>query len=285
MALLDDFKTYIRAIKSAETATSYIKGAKHLVEYLRTSGQDLKTIRQSLLAEFVAALIDSGLAVRSVKLYYFGGKAFLEWLELQGKVQLPALVKAKFPANQKKRTRVLNGELLKKYFEECDKDLDPYKTLLKIFPLTGLRLAEGCTLPKTAIIRIDNSSCLRFIGKGNKERIVPLNKAARDLLKEYNTNFRSKISSDWLFPKPHYTHQHINPNEISSRIIKIRGELRLPWLTPHKLRHTFATELQKRGVNLKIIQELLGHSSISTTQLYLHPDTSDLKDAVEKFKL
>jgi integrase/recombinase XerD len=129
----------------------------------------------------------------------------------------------------------------------------------------GLRIGEAITLPVTAVD--SEQLLLRVIGKGNKERALPLTEVMLDMLREV---WKTHRSQRWLFP----SQAIVTPLSYSSArnaFIKARSECGFDHrFRPHSLRHSFATHLLERGVDIRIIQILLGHSSIRSTEIYTH---------------
>ena len=154
--------------------------------------------------------------------------------------------------------------------------------LLEVLYATGLRVSELVALPQSAARKDARVIVIR--GKGNKERLVPLNDAAKramaaylDLLAEAG----SAAASKWLFPSfgesGHLTRQHF-ARELKS--LASAAGLRAEELSPHVLRHAFASHLLHNGADLRVVQTLLGHADISTTQIYTHVLEERLKSLV-----
>jgi integrase/recombinase XerD len=157
--------------------------------------------------------------------------------------------------------------------------------LVELIYATGLRVSELVALPVAAARRDARVIVVR--GKGNKERLVPLNDAAKRAMAAYLTlaaeagQSPSKSASKWLFPSfgdsGHLTRQHF------ARELKALGAaagLRAAQLSPHVLRHAFASHLLHNGADLRVVQTLLGHADISTTQIYTHVLEERLKSLV-----
>lgn len=159
------------------------------------------------------------------------------------------------------------------------------KAILELMYGTGLRISEVITLE---FKNIDYEECIvRVMGKGSKERIVPINDYAIGSLKNYTTNYRpllvKKTLNNYLF-----LNNHGGPMTRQGVFKMIKAESLKKGITknisPHTLRHTFATHLLENGADLRIIQELLGHEDISTTQVYTHLTNEALhKDYLEYF--
>jgi integrase/recombinase XerD len=155
-------------------------------------------------------------------------------------------------------------------------------SLLEILYATGLRVSELVALPITAARRDTRVIVVR--GKGNKERLVPLNEAARRATADYLALVALSgrdAKSKWLFPSfgesGHLTRQHLG-RELKS-LARSAG-LRAEQVSPHVLRHAFASHLLHNGADLRVVQTLLGHADISTTQIYTHVLEERLKGMV-----
>lgn len=153
--------------------------------------------------------------------------------------------------------------------------------LLELLYATGLRVSELVALPASAARRDQRMLMVR--GKGGKERMVPLNDAARQAMTRYRTLLQDTKHRDspWLFPSSaeegHLTRQHF------ARDLKALAALcglRADAISPHVLRHAFASHLLQNGADLRVVQTLLGHSDISTTQIYTHILEERLKSLV-----
>jgi len=154
--------------------------------------------------------------------------------------------------------------------------------LLETLYATGLRVSELVSLPVTAARRDVRVIVLR--GKGNKERMVPLNKAAKNAMAAYLALLEQsgrKSASKWLFPSfgesGHITRQHL-AREL--KVLAAGAGLRAEQVSPHVLRHAFASHLLHNGADLRVVQTLLGHADISTTQIYTHVLEERLKSLV-----
>lgn len=175
------------------------------------------------------------------------------------------------------RTReALTPEALALLYAVVERDVasPAVRCILLLLPRTGLRIEELVSLPPSAV----TASGLSVRGKGGKLRTVELNAAARDLISDQLT----RASEDWVFPGTR-ADSHLTAAAVQATTRKLR-ELH-PELgdsfSPHVLRHTFATMLLARGQNIRVVQELLGHSDIKTTARYLHPGKQERQSAVD----
>ncbi len=154
--------------------------------------------------------------------------------------------------------------------------------LLETLYATGLRVSELVALPISAARRDARVIVVR--GKGNKERMVPLNNAAKNAMANYLELLRQSgrdAASKWLFPSfgesGHLTRQHL-ARELKA--LAVAAGLRAEQVSPHVLRHAFASHLLHNGADLRVVQTLLGHADISTTQIYTHVLEERLKSLV-----
>jgi integrase/recombinase XerD len=154
--------------------------------------------------------------------------------------------------------------------------------LLELLYATGLRVSELVTLPLSAAAQ--NAQMLMVRGKGSKERLVPLNESAKNAMRDYLKLLAARgreQKTKWLFPSfgrsGHITRQHFARD---LKAIAARAGLPAREMSPHALRHAFATHLLHNGADLRVVQTLLGHADISTTQIYTHVLDDRLKSLV-----
>ena len=152
------------------------------------------------------------------------------------------------------------------------------KAIIELMYAAGLRVSELCSLE---LQNIDlNSKYVRCVGKGSKERIVPIGNKAIKALQEYLKE------REYILKKNNKTKAPLFIRDNAKKITRIEvyeiinnlGKLINKKITPHVLRHSFATHLLENGADLRIVQELLGHSDVSTTQLYTHVSKKRLKE-------
>ncbi len=155
--------------------------------------------------------------------------------------------------------------------------------LIELLYATGMRVSELVSLPASVLAQ--NGRFLIIRGKGNKERLVPLSQAAIRAMRAYGEALQEEADgadSPWLFPSYGKT-GHL-PRQVFARDLKglaARAGIRVAAISPHVLRHAFASHLLANGADLRAVQELLGHSDISTTQIYTHVLEERLHDLVQ----
>ncbi len=180
---------------------------------------------------------------------------------------------------QKRLTKYLTQEQLdiyRNYVNTNIKKSERLKTLLLLLPYTGLRIGEITNLRKNNIFINNNNWFLVFIGKGNKERKVPLNTEAKEILSNYLKTCNFYSDNNLLFP--------ISPDAVRDSIRGFKDKINMNFLTPHILRHTFATLLLQKGVDITTISQLMGHSSpVITLNIYSHTNEEKMLEAVNAF--
>ncbi|WP_245579473.1 tyrosine-type recombinase/integrase [Halonatronum saccharophilum] len=255
---------------------------------------DLKVqdISEFQISEFLSDIIlieDNSPAARNRKLYSL--RSFFKFLKKRRLIN-------KNPTNDIEATKnkfvaepiYLKEADIKKYLmaikEYNSRNKKRDLAIIKLFLYCGLRISELTNLNLTDINYDDKS--IKFYGKGNKERYIPLHNEAIAAIKDY-LPYRSKIKLNNKDSKQALFLSN-RGNRISVRTVqkmvkkyaKLAGIKNYNKITPHKLRHTFASVLYRETKDLRILQELLGHSDISTTQIYTHTDKEERKSAIEQ---
>ncbi|WP_428642775.1 site-specific tyrosine recombinase XerD [Roseibium sp.] len=156
-------------------------------------------------------------------------------------------------------------------------------TLIEVLYATGLRVSELVALPVTAALR--DARLIEIKGKGGKERLVPLSHAAQAAMKDYvglRAAEGAHENSPWLFPS-HGESGHLSRQHFARDLkdLAVRAGLAAAKVSPHVLRHAFASHLLQNGADLRVVQQLLGHADISTTQIYTHVLDERLRELVE----
>ncbi|MDS0257034.1 tyrosine-type recombinase/integrase [Thermoplasmatales archaeon AK] len=165
---------------------------------------------------------------------------------------------------------------------EASADNGRDQAMVLLLATTGLRVGEMCRL---RVQDVDISERIIFVksGKGDKDRIVPMSEECSAVLSRYILHYRKANSGDYLFPGRDGS--HIDSSSVERRIRKIAKAAGLKKkITPHVLRHTFATAVLKNGGDIRFIQQILGHASISTTEIYTHIDSGMLKEMYDRHR-
>jgi integrase/recombinase XerD len=214
-------------------------------------------------------------------------KSFFNYLIFEGYIKDSPISNIESPKQEKKIPKVLTENEIKKLINSIDLNHDfgqRNKTIIEILYGTGIRVSELINLKLSNIFFKEN--IIKVIGKGNKEILVPLGEIASNEMKIYiNNRNRLKIdskSSDILFLNRY------GRGLTRSMIFKIISDASKrigldKKISPHTLRHSFATHLIKNGADLRTIQLILGHESITTTEIYTHLDTLHLEEVLKKY--
>lgn len=312
------FKMYIKLFtnalissgKSNNTVVSYYLDIKTFFDYCSISeilSQEITDIRPIHINSYYTHLV----SVRdnnsiSIKRKKYVMKLFFDFLEEQNEINknpIPkdSVIKAKIKNPYKAPTYLEIEEIKKINKAILDTNKNEFTKIRNLFIFnllihTGLRINEALNLDLSDFEQGINTNRLYVKGKGEKERYLPI---------ELNSTFFQIYEEGFVynFAERYFTLRNKTKTSNCALFISKRGdrltsryvqknlqELRLSAnlnknVTPHKLRHTFATHLLKNGTNIRLVQELLGHSSISTTQIYTHSNSNDLDEAIKKFTI
>lgn len=268
------------------TITSYKKDLEHYNEYLKKVNIDYHNITRDQVRDFLKYLDSLKLAKSSISRILSTLRHFYNYLLVNNIVSCNQFKSVRNPKKEKKLPNFLTGEELQKIFDTIEIDTPlglRNRFIIELLYATGLRVSE---LTSLKVKDIDfGSREIRITGKGNKERIVFYGEYAEHFLKLYLERGRGALlknkTSDYLL---------INSNggALTSRgveliIDKVVNDAALKHnISPHVIRHTFATDLLNNGADLKSVQELLGHASLSTTQIYTHITNERLRNVYLK---
>ncbi|MGA9084854.1 MAG: site-specific tyrosine recombinase XerD, partial [Pseudolabrys sp.] len=277
------------------TLTAYRHDLDDLSAHLRAAGRTITKATTDDLRDFIANLSERGFKASSLARRLSAVRQIYKFLYAEGKRSDNPAAVLEGPKRARTLPKVLSiadvDALLKNARANSENAKQPLAQrlratrllcLLEVVYATGLRVSELVTLPASAARRDQRMLVVR--GKGGKERLVPLNNPAKRAMSEYlelRTAAERDAKSKWLFPsfgeKGHLTRQHF------ARELKALGQgcgIRPERLSPHVLRHAFASHLLHNGADLRVVQTLLGHADISTTQIYTHVLEERLKTLV-----
>jgi integrase/recombinase XerD len=284
-----DFLGLERSLAPA-TLVAYSRDLALFQEWFEPGGIPLAQVDVAALSDFFGVLSDTGLDARSLARVHSTLKNFLKWLCLEGRLPRNPLGDQAAPRFGKHLPHALAYEEVKRLLESPDPSTplgERDGVLLEVLYATGMRVSELCSLTLQQLLLEDG--LVRVIGKGNKERIVPVgdSTAARignwlregrmalgprcdRLLLNSRGNALSRVSA-WKILTDHAWRAGLQERDEGKRKYANR-------ITPHVLRHSFATHLLEGGADLRAVQEMLGHSSITTTEIYTHLDITTLRE-------
>lgn len=286
--ILDNYQMHLITVKHINedsSSYSYTDDIYKYLEYIENNGiKDATKIKEKDLIDYLKYLDDNNYEVSSVSRKIVSIKSFHSFLEET--YHIPNISqKITSPKFYRKLPDILSIEEVDNLLDIKTENAFDYrnKAMLELMYSSGLRVSELVSLTLNDI-DIENK-IVRCIGKGKKERIIPIGEYAIDYLKKYIEEYRPVLKKNYytesLFLNNHG--KEMTRQGFFLIIKKIAKEKKIDKnITPHMLRHSFATHLLNNGADLRTIQEMLGHSNISTTQIYTNLTTDILK---ENYKL
>ncbi len=281
---VSEFITYLHNVKKASdnTRQSYQRDLKKLIAYLNSCGIDKPgDVSDKKLKEYVEKMLEGGAKPSSVSRSIASIKAFFHYMYSEGRVSRDPSLMLKAPRIEKKYPEILTPEEVVRLLEQpkgdTPKDIRD-KAMLELLYATGIRVTELINLEISDVnLKMSYLSC----SEGNKERVIPFGVAARDALTRYLKTARDTMVADktstLLFAN--CSGQHMSRQGFW-KLIKFYAKKAgiAADITPHTLRHSFAAHLVQNGADLRSVQEMLGHSDISTTQVYASMNHNHIRD-------
>ena len=284
--LINEFTEYLLIDKkySENTINSYKNDLKKFQNYFINTTID--KINEQKIKEYLKNLNKENNETKTISHNISTLRSFYKFLLIEKKINKNPMEWIELPKIKKTLPKTLSIDDINKLLDFKLKDSFSYrnKAMLELMYSSGLRVSE---LVNVKINDIDNELCvIRVMGKGNKERIIPIGDYAIKYIDIYSKEHRNKLIkkqyNDYLFLNNHgkkMTRQGFF--KIIKNIAKIQNIT--TEFSPHTLRHSFATHLLNGGADLRSIQEMLGHSDISTTQIYTHVSKELLKENYDNF--
>lgn len=272
---------------SANTVTAYRHDLNHFETYLNTRNSDLKHGTAEHLRDYMAAMEREGMAARTAARRLSALRQFFRFLYAEGLRGDDPSSAIDAPRLGRSLPKILSEDDVERLLAAARARPGPegrrLVCLLEIAYATGLRVSELVGLPVTSAARDERLLIVR--GKGGKERMVPLTDAASDAIIAYRADrpyfLRGGADSPFLFPS-RSAEGHLSRRRIAQLLKELALECGLDpaKVSPHVLRHAFATHLLDHGADLRSVQQMLGHADISTTQIYTHVLSQRLKSIV-----
>ncbi|MHB8411622.1 MAG: site-specific tyrosine recombinase XerD [Candidatus Acidiferrales bacterium] len=286
--LIRAFLNYLRVEKglSQNTILAYGRDLKKFQVYAETHGRNLKQIERDDIVGFLTSLYRSGLDSRSVARHLVSLRHFFRFAQVEGLIVEDAAANVESPRFRMRLPNHLSTEEITRLLAQPDTSNaigNRDKAMIELLYSTGLRVSELVNL-RLSDLQME-TGCLRCIGKGNKERLVPMGRTAIVSVEEYLRKARQNLLQGKSSP-------YVFLNRFGGRMGRIgfwkklsdygrKAGLRVK-LKPHMLRHSFATHLLERGADLRSVQLMLGHADISTTQIYTHVVKERLKEVYKQ---
>ncbi|MCM1292497.1 MAG: site-specific tyrosine recombinase XerD [Bacteroides sp.] len=284
--LLDSFKAYLEVERglSANTSEAYLSDVEKLLDYLVAEATPLRDVDLDTLHNFVADLFDLGISARSQARIIAGIHAFFHYLRLEGFIDTDCSTLLETPRIGRKLPEVLSIEEIDAMIAAIDMSSaegQRNRAIIETLYGCGLRVSELINL-EISKVYFDEQYVL-VSGKGNKQRIVPMSDVAVNEIKAYleqRADLDIKPGEDHILFLNRRGHRltRVMIFYIIRQLAEAAGIRKT--ISPHTLRHSFATHLLEGGANLRAIQQMLGHESIATTEIYIHIDRSRLRDEI-----
>lgn len=281
--ILNDFCDYLKIDKrySDLTVESYRTEIKGYLDFFKEKNIKVKDIKNSDIKDYLAYIKKGETSERTLAHNVSVIRTFYKFLLTLKIIERNPTEFLELPKLRKKLPTVLSKEEVEKLLDIDLTDCYSYrnKAMLELLYSTGLRVSE---LVNLELSNIDLENCtLKTIGKGNKERIIPISDYALYYVEKYINKYRGSMLkkgvNNYVFIN---NHGNVMTRQGFFKIIKklaVEKNIKIP-ISPHTLRHSFATHLLDYGADLRSIQEMLGHSNLSTTQIYTHVSNEHLKD-------
>ncbi len=282
ISCLERFLRYLQTQKhySAHTVEAYERDLGQFVGFLADASggeeADAGAFTRQAIRDYLYVLSTMGLARRSIARKLASIKSFGKFLALEGDIVKNPAAEVKTPKVGKKEPVFLSPEEVTRAMDSpVDDGLVPMRNraILELFYSTGIRLSELYGLD---VASVDfHNGVVSVIGKGDKQRIVPFGRKARDAVQRY-LSYRSETLAECMHAGETALFVSSRGTRLARRSIQaaVTGHLKAvsekEHLSPHVLRHSFATHMLNLGADLRAVQELLGHSSLQTTQIYTH---------------
>lgn len=266
---------------------AYARDLARLHEFASARRKDVLALRQQDLSEFIQSLRAAGLAPRSAARTVHGVRGLFRFAVREGRLEADPMENLKAPKSFSALPRYLSTTQVDALLAAPDVKTNlglRDRAILEVLYATGLRVSELIGLrPADVDIEVGLLTCF---GKGRKERLVPLGTAACDWVRRYLDGARGTLARGRAAETLFLNHrggrltrmglwQIVRRHAVTAGIEKV--------LTPHVLRHSFATHLLERGADLRALQAMLGHADISTTQIYTHVSRERLRRVYDQF--
>lgn len=287
---LRDFASYLKLEKGLadNSIVAYLRDVSHMADYMGGMNIEPEEVTADLLRQLLNVLNDIELSPLTQRRMISGWRTFYKMLVVEGVMGSSPAELLDLPKSARHLPDVLTDEEITRIQSTFDLSLpDQYRNnvIIEVLYGCGLRVSELVNLKLSNIY--DEEQMLQVIGKGDKERWVPINPTALELLLTYIHTVRSHVNikpseKNYVFINRLGTHLSRNyvfmflKQAVADAQIKKR-------ISPHTLRHSFATELVENGADLRAVQEMLGHASISTTEIYTHISRDTLRNTIATY--
>ena len=287
------FKSYLQLERSlsSNSIEAYLRDVEKLVQFLEMQNISIapERVEQQNIEDFLKWISELGMNARSQARILSGLRAFYKYMLMEDIIDVAPTELIEAPKIGRKLPEVLNIDEINELIDAIDlskPEGERNKAMLETLYSCGLRVSELVTLKKSNLLL--EEGFVRVIGKGDKERIVPIGSVAIKHIKIYIESIRNhmgnikKESEDILFLNRRGNQlTRVMVFTIIKQLAEKSGLKKT--VSPHTFRHSFATHLVEGGADLRAVQEMLGHESITTTEIYTHLDREYLREAILSF--
>ena len=285
---IEDFLLYIASEKcfSHNTIDAYGRDLRFFVNYLCAKGiSNVGDVEQKDIVDYLSSMHEKNLASSTICRAFISIRVFFRFLKKEGVICIDHTHLLDTPKVWRLIPEFLTYEEVDKLLSTPDLNSElgsRDRAILEVLYSSGLRVSELCAL---GIYHVDDEH-VRVLGKGRKERMVPIGSKAIEALDNYLLKYRGEIHND---KEPLFVSRFKRRLDRVAvwRMIKRyakKAEI-MKNISPHTLRHSFATHLLENGADLRLIQEMLGHASVATTDRYTHISQKHLRESFNKFHL
>jgi integrase/recombinase XerC len=270
-----DFSENIKGL-SKNTTNSYRRDLNKFSKFLKASGvNDFESLTEEMCSAWIADLFQNNVSARSIQRHVSSARGFFNYLKKSGVVRNSPFELINSPKSPSHLPNILSPEEVSQLLNFKPKNVQEKRDLaiIELIYSSGLRVSE--TVNTNLGDFEDNKNFLRVLGKGSKTRLVPVGRYAKNAIEDWIIE-RNKLATKDSSLFVNLRGNRITTRSVQQRLKNIAIMQGLPPVNPHMLRHSFATHLLESSGDLRSIQELLGHSSLSTTQIYTRLDYQHL---------
>ncbi len=295
---IDQFQLYLEAEKNASehTLTNYLTDLSQFRTFLESTGHavhedlvDLKRVDRLAVRAFMSHLYETGCSGRTMNRKKASLSSFFKFLVREGYLTSNVVQSIPAPTMEERLPSFLSVDEMFRLLEKPDGEsflMVRDRAILEMFYTTGMRISELVSINMDHI-RLDQR-LVKVMGKGKKERLLPLGKRVLDTLDRYLPLRRKFLEQKKLTDKTGQVFVNFRGAGLTTRGVRkilekhLKGTPLFGTISPHSIRHSFATHMLEAGADLRTIQEMLGHSSLSTTQKYTHLTVDKLMETYDK---
>lgn len=276
---------------SSNSVEAYLRDVQRLsffAQNLASPGFEPKSFAPGHVDGFIAQLFDEGLSRNSQSRILSGVRNYCKYLLLEGILDRDPLELLDSPRPERKLPDVLSVGEIQAIIEAIDlsrKEGIRNRAILETMYSCGLRVSEVVGLRISCVDEVEGM--VKVIGKGNKERIIPIGELALDTIARYIEEYRNFVDVETDYEDTLFLGRRgreLTRQMVFTMLRRTTHEAGIrKQVSPHTFRHSFATHLMESGADIRVVQEMLGHSSVSTTEIYTHLDQRFLREQMERF--